>query len=445
MSWTLKTLNDIQEPLHVVELAALLLRRCRAEAGALYDLFSDIERLRHMERLSNHVRDWFVCFDDEVLMSDDARALSEHLAGGTGDLPDIGVTRALVEGLDDALGPQFFRYFRCRRSPLVCSPGDPVPVPRANLRGWYSRGKLTPRPESLGFRPDRVKHLALVPEDTKGLEVTVDARYDDELARLCDLPLRVAVVLPNAVASEIHVEEVPGADAFFGVRPKDPEQQTHRLLSLLDTAERAGAIYAVAPELSTTPEIVDELEQWMRLPERRLRLLVAGSFHEERGNRRRNVAVTLTRNGARWEHEKFNAYVHKTGDRALREAIHREDGRSGVVLQVSNRCALSTLICKDLLDIDGCRLIADLAVTLLFVPSWSPETYLFVAKGHQLVAEAQASMFVACMHDGEADVAIAAAPREEAPVVTMKRSAVEPPVALLYAAAEEPKWRRLVD
>jgi len=80
---------------------------------------------------------------------------------------------------------------------------------------------------------------------------------------------------------------------------KDPTLRWSSVEALLSSAAKAGAAIVVLPELTVDAEVRERIRTWLRetTRESQFALVVAGSFHEDRGGARRNVAYVFDDDG----------------------------------------------------------------------------------------------------------------------------------------------------
>lgn len=325
-------------------------------------------------------------------------ATRERLLALAGELPvapDGIRAHALAVGLDLAAGQRLARSFRNRC--LDLSAGDAVPVSRPPLKRLFG-DDLSSHPQSRSESPDRIPHLALLPEDLAGFQIRLDARAADQSCPLIDLEHQVlATGIPNRSEDEFHRERLgqDGLNLLFHYGPRDSDLQRERLVRMLVQAAEKGATVLVLPELCTDDECLSALTEAFQTAPASLRLLVAGSRHIQDSEGLRNECVALLRGYPRpLRHSKFASYVlRKKGQPPLREGLL--PARRLLTLFLCDDWSFTFLICKDFLDSDVEHLLRQLGVSLLFVPALTPRTGEFAAFSTALAYANQALVVIA--------------------------------------------------
>ncbi len=312
--------------------------------------------------------------------ADDASDASDAVAMLTTSLTTGELSYLVASVLDQLFWQGFTRAWLADRSPVfdLCA-GDFYPVDGMCLMGDVG---YSARPDRRSLRAGELPHVRRFRADD--IRVVVNGEYPRIIDRLAALlPLEAAVLLPNESWSEL--TEAPGP-----IGPTDAETQRSRIAGQLRRAVDAGVSVVVLPELSVNKDIVEWLAtEWAEAVDRPI--LFAGSAHVNDGERRVNrTTVLLPGVGDAWHHDKAVPFVDRDGNR---EFIDR--GEPCITLGCGHQVRVATLICKDALDADMYRLVADLGVHLLAVPAMSDRLGDFAAAAGELVAQAQGATVVA--------------------------------------------------
>lgn len=406
----------------MIEFVAELLRICRANAA-------EFERVRGQHRANlriikseahRAVQAMLTPMQPAPAELQDLRNLFNLLPG----LPQVVAARGIALGIDEATGDQFLGWFRGKRIQL--RPNQPFPVVRADpvrLRANVG-GAISGNPASLGERADETPRLRLAPAHMP-YAVTLDCTLStyECISHLLprDRPLRMATATLNSDITEFNFHVSDAEETFFNVAPTAPEQQQW-LRDAVKAAGEQGAHLLVLPELAVTQGMIPGIQQALDEASDSLRLVVAGSFHDDQGTVRRNRACVLApgREEPFFWHDKINPYVHRSNGRRYTEDLQGVDPTIHVC--VGESVSLSVVICKDLLQTDILRLLQDLFVRVVLVPSFSGEFDAFRSSVASLVTSNQT--FVALANNpakcGQV-AALFAAPRERYAVTEESR------------------------
>jgi predicted amidohydrolase len=354
--------------------------------------------------------------------------------------PEVIRAYALAVGLDLAVGKRLALGFRNRET--VLSPNDAIPICRPPLKEIFGSG-LSPHPHHSSDAPDRIRHLALVPQDLGATRLTLDARDADQSCPLIDLQHQVlATGVPNRSEDEFRMEvhEENGASFLFLYAPRDAERQRDRLLRILRRAVAEGATVLVLPELCADAESLAAMVEELRGSPGALRLLVAGSHHvRDPGGVLRNECVAVLRGSRRLlRHRKFSPYVlrdRKKGE--IREGI--ASGPRSLTVFLSDHWSFTLLVCKDLLDPSVRHLLEDLGVSLVLVPALTPKTGQFQTYTAALAHTNQAVVVVAnnpIFQQGEPVHSIFSVPRQKDYQKVVDTSSGSPPGLCCYRLSD---------
>jgi hypothetical protein len=334
--------------------------------------------------------------DGEHLLS---KADRDFIGGAVGDGSDADAVDALVWGMGAAVGGYYVLGWRATlerdgRLPTVrLRDGELIPVDpgpwSARLEHRIPRGDALDRLDP-GDHPS-VRVFRGV-RDGARYEVTISFVHEDDLRSVIGAgeALTLQGLHPNQTDAETPLDE-PYEGIRFGVRfgVEHPDV----VLSLVDEAMGAPGPITVLPELSTTPELMDEIAA--RVDGHAGRLVVAGSCHMERDGVRQNVARAFMTDAPAIEHVKLVAFGQELsrGTAPSKEGIDEPDPRKLIVHQ-AGRWRVAILICKDLLVDNVADMVARLGVNLLLVPAMSPTTEVFSANMERVVAASQAIVWV---------------------------------------------------
>jgi hypothetical protein len=226
--------------------------------------------------------------------------------------------------------------------------GEMVPVDlgpwSAKLEHRIPRGDALDRLDPGGHPSVRVFRVA---RDGARYDVTISFIHEDDLRGVIGAgeALTLQGLHPNQTDAEAPFDE-PYVGIRFGVR--FAVEHPDVVLGLVDEAVGAPGPIAVLPELSTTPELMDEIAA--RVDGHAGRLVVAGSCHMESDGVRQNVARAFMTDAPAIEHVKLVAFGQELsrGTAPSKEGIDEPDPRKLIVHQ-GGRWRVAILICKDLL------------------------------------------------------------------------------------------------
>lgn len=387
-------------PLAMSTLLAKLLAECRDGADALRVALVAPEHAQALHAHDVALRSCVRALDDDELFDEELAELRAAVDAALGDgLPEVAVARLLAEHLSaehaDAITQQLQRlqcpvYLATRRALVPIRPPDRTT--------FGDDVRLTTNPDTTTPPTDRTLRFTLVPDDLRGVEVTLSWGLDGALAPVAlRSDLRVGTVCPAPLRPEhLAVDTYARGDRllFYDVRPADRERNRAEIFALLDLARERHAHLLVLPELLVDDALLDDLERWLRPGEAPFGV-VAGSRHVPRPDRDQpgeNVATLLTP-GGRHEHRKYAPYV-------IREAggLDRHEDiwpTKRLRLLVSGRSSVLLLVCKDFLDAEATALATALRATLVLVPALTDRTDEFCVRAEQLVLDCQATTLVA--------------------------------------------------
>jgi predicted amidohydrolase len=428
----------IENATDLLELATELLRFGRAERAA-YDRIRNRPANVHLfNALVIRAERLFQQVGGERLTSGIRRALIQLLQ----ELPAPEVIQAfaLAVGLDLAVGKRLALGFRNRE--ILLSPHDAIPVSRPPLKEIFG-ADLSPHPHHSSEAPDRIRHLALVPEDLGAMRLVLDTRDADQSCPLIDLQHQVlATGVPNRSEDEFQMEiqEENGACFLFLYAPADSGRQRDRLLCIVRRAAAAGVTVLVLPELCTDAETLGAVVEELRKSPGTLRLLVIGSHHvREPGGALRNECVAVLQGSPRLlRHRKFSPYVLRDREKGdVREGI--ASGPRSLTVFLSDHWSFTLLVCKDLLDPSVRHLLEDLGVSLVLVPALTPKTAQFQTYTAALAHTNQALVVVAnnpIFQQGDPVHSIFSVPRQRGYQKVVDTSQSSPPGLCCYRLSD---------
>jgi hypothetical protein len=424
------------------QLAAILLRFCREYGEQLRLAYDHDELCTIMYDESDVLQVWF---EDELhedwLDQDELTAVNAHLrriavrvnAAGFPDQAAVVAARAMAEALDHSHGRRFARGLRGRGVTDIAA-GDPLPIVHPPLKELFAR-ELGTNPLALGPQMHELRWLRLMPDVARGHQVRLDFRHQDVLADL-RADTRIAVAIPSDVSALCF--DTSAGPRFFGVRPRQPAEQSASILRLLEQAAAGGARIVVLPELCLDQDGLDAIRAWHAHNRHDIAITVCGSTHGEREGQRRNVSITLLPDGSEIEHYKFNPFYLSLPDEDGTPVNHREDivtTPSIITIQMCADWSFTTLICKDFLEPGVAQILEEAQVRLVLVPACSPKTGVFVQVAGMLAVRAQAVVVIANLADPGAhdpDSAIVARPLRRDPAEAIRRSRIQPPQLLFF-------------
>lgn len=268
-------------------------------------------------------------------------------------------------------------------------PGDPLPV---NVQHRYR----VPAAD----RVDRFPGTCFVPQSADGMRVIADYR----MAGAVDASVRRA--LHDRNLATIHpftardyrnqISESPKGWNFPTLpMANDPTGRRSALLEAVGSAPEA-TVATLHESVGTRDDVEAAADAWLDV-QPNPGLLVAGTFHEEAGGRRRNVALVVGRDQAGdissaefLKNYPMGGLPRSTDDDPdpnldpikdeRREDIHVCEVPEVRVL-VGDVGSVGLLICRDMLHADLVALVAELGCGLVFAPSLSPEAHVFRTPG----------------------------------------------------------------
>ena len=420
-------------PVSAVELTAALLRIAGETIAITRAQHGDPELSDALDRLTR------ACCDllgraiggvpVEYVASTSVDALIEVLehAGVSEGIAALTAARCV----DAYAGGAFVDAFRARSMQTVRA-GDAIPVVRfpsdrlsleAHERILEALGRRTSDPRNRTEHFDRTDHLRLAPAEIDRLRVRIvwAEPWLDPVTEATRFG--VAVTNDAAIDRDFAWREytVGTRDLFYGVGPRDPDEQHRRLQHVLAGAEAAAASIVVLPELCLTEPLLDRLEAegaFDMLP-----IVVAGSYHAEAAepDPGANVAVVFAGGMRVAEHRKFTDFHFGPTAGRRHEHLDRDPARCGFDLLLGPHGSIVVLICKDALDEHVARLVQDLAPTVVLVPSMGEEVATFELLAARLARDPQAFTVVAIAGPGQHGVF--GRPSRKIPVTTVKKAA----------------------
>ena len=413
--------------------AALLRIAVRTEDETRVD-HRDPDKSAALDRVIRSVSDLlerqFGAVASEALLGSAASELCDELDRHTTVTLRHGVIAFVTARcLDAKLGTVFIDAFRAR-SDIPLQPGDPFPVvpfpaeclaPSVREAVLEALAPRTGDPDKRDDAVDRTAHLRLAPADLGQLQVRL--RWGDPWLDPVDASTRFGAAVVNHASPGDHFDwrryQIGTRGVFYGVAPKDLDEQRRRIQCALEQARLQGVTVLVLPELCMTRGLRDEFMAsgaFDGIP-----LVVAGSYHEPVAPDRpgANVCDVFANGRPVASHRKFSYYYDDEhppgGGPSIRyhEHLARHDGEAGFDVLISPRCTAVVLICKDALGDVG-NLVQKLAPNVLLIPAMSEETGDFELLAERLARNPQGFTLVAC--SGAGTNAIFGRPSKKYPV-----------------------------
>jgi hypothetical protein len=369
-----------------IELTAAFLRIAARDVGHVRTDRADARLSVERDRVSKAVREVLRALGDvpsEFLRLAMVGAICDALDGST-LRPGI-LALLAAEELDARLGRTFVDSFRLRAGARL-APGDPVPVVRfpsdrlvveQRDRVLEQLGPRTGDPRNRAAPADRTDHLRLAPDAVAHTAVYLEWADPWLEPMTADSRLGIGVTNDRDIQADFswRTYVVGNQPCFYGMVPRDAEDQRRKIATVLDAAKQDGATCIVLPELCLTKPLLDQLREAKLLDD--IPLVVAGSYHvpqhgDEPGS---NVCEVFAFGQAVLRHEKFSDFHYAENGRRWHEHLARADG-SGFRLLLAPESSAVVLICKDVFGHVG-PLVKELAPTLLLVPAMSPDTSEF--------------------------------------------------------------------
>ena len=365
-----------------------LLRLCRDEHPTLWEHHADP---RCRTRVARLVADVATALPDPGTARSIPPPAGDRLAGALTsdpDIPAVVIAHALAELIDVHFGHGFADWFR-QRSPYQPATGDPIPLDHPDPRRITDLAPTAP-PWRLANRLDETRRIRLAGAWATQFRVVFDYSASDALVGVIGADTVIATCHPNRDPTELGLGE-HGHQPAFPVRPIDPDGQRARINRLLHEATEAGATVVVLPELSVTPALAEELEQWVRRPGP-LRLLVAGSFHDtDAASGRFNRAMAWVRgHGVPLTQDK-----HSPADRPVVEDITPTGWPEIRVHVTTDGWHVVIAVCRDLLNPAAVHALAEAGVNVVLAPAMTEAMVPFGGPVAQLVGAGQAIVAIA--------------------------------------------------
>ena len=370
--------------------ATHLLRLCRDEHPTLWEHHADPRCRARVARLAARVADMLDDPGTAAFISRPAGELMGAALTSDPDVPAVVAAHALAELIDTHYGDTFAAWFR-KRSPYQPATGDPIPLDHPDLRSITDLPPTAP-PWRLANRLDETRRLRLAGAWATQFRVVFDYGAFDALKAIVNVDTVIATCHPNRDLGEVGLGH-RGYQPEFPVQPIDLGDQRARIDRLLHAATGAGATVVVLPELSVTPALAADLEQWVRRPGP-LRLLVAGSFHHsdpQDPSRRSNRALAWVRGHA----EPLIQDKHSPADQPVFEDITPNGWPEIRVHVTEDGWHVAIAVCRDLLNPAAVHALAEAGVNLVLAPSMTEALVPFGGPVAQLVGAGQAIVAVA--------------------------------------------------
>lgn len=378
-------------PLHVTVVAAACLRA--VDAAALNAMLAALEQCRRFRQIRDDAQQVLLAAAGprNTVYADTLAALGAIVQQSARPDDDASAyrslgARALAQALHDTREHDFWSYFSDWPEARKLLPGDPVPVPASpKLHEIYRRPlRLSPCPDTRdtphGLCPGGYRglpSLRLMPACPDG-DVYLDPSLDRELCPLAtgDAASGVAAVVVPAEhldqRYDYHSFTVEDERVFNCVQPRGSRDGIKQLIDdVIADLRRAGhhAALAVLPELTSTPELEDAIEDsFVRGKLGTTQLIVAGSAWIPAGDAASapgdNRSTSFPRGSDRHHHYKFSWFHHKEVG-----AEHLARRRKRITILAGPRLTFTTLICKDALETWVPKVLQELRVRLVVVPS----------------------------------------------------------------------------
>ena len=384
-------LLDGGRPLHVTLVAAACLRA--VDAAALNAMLAEPEQCRRFRQIRQGAQQILQAAGGakNIVYADTLAALGaivprhERADDAVSAYRSLGA-RALAQALHDTREHEFWSYFSDWNEARKLAPGDPVPVPTlVKLHEIYRLPlRLSPCPDTRdtphGLCPGGyggLPSLRLMPACPDG-DVYLDPSLDRELCPIATgdtASAAAAVVVPAEHLDQRYDYDsftVQDERVFSRVRPRGAADGVNKLIDdVIADLRRAGdhAALVVLPELTSTPELEDAIgELLVRGELGKTQLVVAGSSWIPAGDAESapgdNRSTSFPRGSDRHHHYKFSWFHHKA---VGAEYLARR--RKRITILAGPKLTFTTLICKDALETWPPKVLQELRVRLVVVPS----------------------------------------------------------------------------
>lgn len=425
---------------NVVELLAELLRFCQKNAVTIRQFRRDLHCPKHAATDSaEHVllMDWLKdmigpATEFQKVHMDIFRTRLEYLfekfksTSGNESVAAILAARCMAKAMDSALWSNFFAVFQEKKR-IRLRPGAPFFIP--DVKKWieiFPGHRLSTKPENRGGRYAETEHIALLSlgANEYGHEVYIEVIPDDFLN---EKSLNHESKFGVGVLCQPLVWPDDNPDTFFGVHPKEEDEQWMSIQEVLQAAGEGKGHILIFPELTFTPNLVLKTEEWLvaNRDKHHLAIVVCGSAHEQitrdpmRGTPERvNVSsiflcsTDTTKRPRKAAHYKFNSYITRSNK------IEDISTPSVISLYVGRRWSFSVLICKDFLEDPVAEVLGNLRANLILIPALSEKIEPFRVLVEKLSAHWQAIVLVANLtsSDGTPSIALVGRPLAHTPI-----------------------------
>lgn len=310
----------------------------------------------------------------------------DWLVRRTSDGADLDELHACLFGLDHANADAFVDAWRpAGNDEALLAAGDLLPVPDM-LWPTLDSTMLLSRPSSV-VQPDdgdlphvrryRPLHLA-----GRSLEVVVDFSWEAELQEVLLPAFTAAAVHPYADLADFRGV---GGRANFPVRPRRSKRAVDGARDGLAT----GAAVVVLPELHVDGKALERIASLMAAHDEPC-LMIAGSRHDDTGERKLNIATGLFAGvDEPLVHTKISRAISPyASEGPVFELIDQPEPLRLRVWQ-AGPLRVALLICKDVLDFPLAQHLAHLGVNVLLGPAMSARTDAFRSHADWLMTDAQ--------------------------------------------------------
>lgn len=378
------SLSSEAEPLRAL---AALLRLCRDDHRTLWEGQDDTRSIDAASRLREQLVPLLRRHSRSAQLPADVRAALVQVLTADAHVPTVIRAHVLADLIDEVWGWTFWASF-ASRSPYTPGVGDPIPLATPDLPAMLEMRPTAP-PWRLVRRLDETRHVRLAGEWAARFRIVFDYSRSDALAGIVTNGTVIASVTPNNTLADFDLGGLTAPS--FPLRPRDEAGQRLRVQALLTQAVTAGASVVVLPELAISPDLADELQDWVRRPGP-VRLLVAGAHqHVDANGNRYNTAVAWLRGSEL----PLTQDKHSGADLPVSEGL-RHDGWPEIRVHVSaDGWHVALAVCRDVLNPSAIQALAEAGVNLLLVPAMSDALLPFGGPAAQLVAANQALVVVA--------------------------------------------------
>jgi hypothetical protein len=386
-----RAIRQIENAKDVVDILTVLLKICRRHERAVLAASQGREKSEQLSNQAAHLKEEAIKTFTSKGLSDGTRDFAKETLRQASDLAVA--ARALALGIDLAMQthyksayPTVYRQLCAKKFIRKLKKGDPYPTTSVDLAPMYGgkHGLSSPRSRNAGTAFDSVDGLALWRSPLRAIyDTEAGVRLDHALGQRQGID--ILAVSPNGHVSDLDLLGAVKGNTFFGVKVLDIKRQDDVVQDALRAAaRRKGVSIVVTPELSSTPQTLNVIEQ--NTAGGQPPIVIAGGAHVTVKGKQLNRLSTIYTGPKPLvvDHDKIGEYVFAD---QWKEDIDRS---TELCIHAGTNWSMIPLICADLLEGAVVEAVGDLCPRLVVVASMTTKTGDFEDSMGAVIRKSQA-------------------------------------------------------